>query len=335
MKKNKGIIITIVVLVILVIVEGILLLTGALTKVPKNENGADILVSLNDGTNYTVNDIYNDMKSAYALNTILSKVDNKILTTEFKDKKSDVEDYAKNILANLKANYKSDDELLSALQNYGYNTVDDYLEVVKTSQYQSYAAQDYAKTLIKEEDIKKYYEEKTHGDISAMHVLVKPTSTSNDDLNKAKAKAEEIIKAIKEDVKNGTDIKEAFNKYKDNKDVTFEDLGTFNYKQMDEAFSIAAYGLKVNEMSSTPVKSSFGYHVILKTGEFEKPSYDESKDSIIETLANEKTQSDSTISAKAMKNLREKYGFKINDSDIENYYSRYINRQLNTTTQAK
>jgi foldase protein PrsA len=332
MNKNKGIIITIVVLVLLVIVEGILLLTGALTKVPKNENGADILVSLNDGTTYTVNDIYNDMKASYALNTILSKVDDKILTTEYKDKKSEVEDYAKNILANLKANYKSDDELLSALQNYGYNTVDDYLNVVKTSQYTTYAAEDYAKTLIKEDEIKKYYDEKIYGDMSGMHILVKPASTSNDDLNKAKAKAEEVIKAIKEDVKNGTDIQEAFKKYQDNKDVTFEDLGTFNYSQMDEAFSIAAYALKNNEMSSTPVKSSFGYHVILKTAEFEKPSYDESKDSILTTLASEKNSSDSTISAKAMKSLREKYGFTINDSEIENYYNRYINRQINTTT---
>ena len=332
MNKNKGIIITIVVLVLLVIVEGILLLTGALTKVPKNENGADILVSLNDGTTYTVNDIYNDMKASYALNTILSKVDDKILTTEYKDKKSEVEDYAKNILANLKANYKSDDELLSALQNYGYNTVDDYLNVVKTSQYTSYAAEDYAKTLIKEDEIKKYYDEKIYGDMSGMHILVKPASTSNDDLNKAKAKAEEVIKAIKEDVKNGTDIQEAFKKYQDNKEVTFEDLGTFNYSQMDEAFSIAAYALKNNEMSSTPVKSSFGYHVILKTAEFEKPSYDESKDSILTTLASEKNSSDSTISAKAMKSLREKYGFTINDSEIENYYNRYINRQINTTT---
>ena len=168
--------------------------------------------------------------------------------------------------------------------------------------------------------------------MSGVHILVRPASTSDEDLNKAKAKAEEVIKAIKDDVKSGTDIKEAFKKYESDTTVTYQDLGTFNYSEMDEAFSIAAYALKNNEMSSTPVKSSFGYHIILKTAEFEKPSLDEKKNDIIDSLASTKVSEDTTITAKAMMNLRNKYGFTINDSDIKTYYDRYINRQINPTT---
>lgn len=336
MKKNKISIIVIIVLAILALVEGILLISGALSKVPKNSNGEDILISLNDG-DYTVNDIYNKLKSSYALSTIIDMVDNKILTADYGDKKDEVESYVKNAETNLKSNYVDDkgnydeEKLLSALQNYGYNSIDAYLDTVRTSQYTEYATEDYAKTLLTEEEIKKYYDEKMYADMSGKHILVKPASKSTDDENKAKAKAEEIIKAIKEDVKNGTDINEAFEKYKDNAEVTFEDLGTFNYTQMDEGFSKAAYALKTNEMSSTPAKSSYGYHVILKTGESEKKSYDDAKEEIKTTLAKEKVDADSTLQVKAMMNIREKHGFKINDSELNEYYNRYINRQLNNS----
>ena len=332
MKNIKGTTVAIAILAIAVLVESILLISGAVTKIPKNANGEDIAVSLNDGTSYTVNDIYNAMKSKYALSEVMDLIDNKILTTEYANKKDEVEEYAKGILANLKANYDSDAALEEALQNYGYNSVDDYLALVKNSKYSSYATLDYAKSLISQDDIKKYYDEKIYGDISGVHVLVKPASTSQTDLDAAKKKAEEIIKKIKADVKSGTDIKEAFAKYGDDKSVVYEDLGTFNYTQMDEAFSKAAYALKVNEMSSTPCKSSFGYHVILKTGETEKKSLEDSKEEILEKIANEKTSGDTTASVKAMVNLRNKYGLKINDTELENYYNRSINRQLNQTT---
>ena len=335
MKNIKGTTVAIAVLAIAVLVETILLISGAVTKIPKNANGEDIVVSLNDGTSYTVNDIYNGMKSKYALSEVMDLIDNKILTTEYASKKDEVEEYAQGILANLKANYDSDQALEEALQNYGYNSVNDYLEIVKNSKYSSYATNDYAKSLISEDEVKKYYNEKIYGDISGVHVLVKPASTSQTDLDSAKKKAEEIIKKIKADVKAGTDIKEAFAKYKDDTSVVYEDLGTFNYTQMDEAFSKAAYALKVNEMSSKPCKSSFGYHIILKTAEYDKASLEDSKEKILTTLAEEKTSNDTTINTKAMVNLRSKYGFKLNDSELENYYNRSINRQLNQTTTKK
>lgn len=329
-KKLNYSLIAILVLAVAVIVETILLVNGALTKVPKNQNGEEILVSLKDGTNISVDDIYKKMKGSYGLNTILDEIDKKILTSEYADKKNDVDTYANNVLNNLKANYKSDEEMLEALQNYGYNSVDDYLEIVKTSQYTNYASIDYAKTLIKDDEVKKYYNEKYHADITGEHILVKPASTSKEDQDKAKKKAEEVIKAINADVKKGTSLQEAFRKYKDDKTVTYQNLGTFNYKEMDEAFSKAAYALKNNEMSSSPVKSSFGYHIILKTAEETKKSLEDAKEEIKEDLAEEKLTEDTTLQAKAMIALREKYDFKINDADIKQYYQRYINRQVNT-----
>ena len=40
---------------------------------------------------------------------------------------------------------------------------------------------------------------------------------------------------------------------------------------MVSEFEDAAYKLKVNEYTKEPVKTTYGYHIILKTGEKEKP----------------------------------------------------------------
>ena len=55
----------------------------------------------------------------------------------------------------------------------------------------------------------------------------------------------------------------------------------------------------------------------------------DAKEEIISTLAETKANEDTTLSAKAMIALREKYGFKIVDSEIKQYYERYINNQVN------
>lgn len=329
MKKINGLIVTVAVLVLIIVVESIILITGVFTKIPKNANGEDIVVSLNDGTNYSVDELYKELKKDYGLDKVINMIDNKILTKEYANKKDEVDKYANDVLVNLKANYSSDEELEEALQNYGYNSINDYLELIKQSKYKSYATDDYAKTLITDEDIKKYYNEKVYADIEGVHILVKPASTSTTDQDAAKKKAEEIIKAIKEDVKKGTSVEDAFKKYQGDTSVTYQNLGRYNYTEMDEAFSKAAYALKVNEVSGA-VKSSFGYHVILKTKEYEKNSLEDEKANIIDKLVTEKTSSDTTLSAKALISIRTKYGLKINDSELEEFYNRYLNKQANT-----
>ena len=101
---------------------------------------------------------------------------------------------------------------------------------------------------------------------------------------------------------------------------------------MEEAFETAAYKLNVNEYTTTPVETSYGYHIIMKTGQKDKPSYKKSKDSIKEKLVDEKKDNDSTISAKAMIALRKKYNIKIKDKTVKNDYNSYIKNATTTTT---
>ena len=40
------------------------------------------------------------------------------------------------------------------------------------------------------------------------------------------------------------------------------DLGCFTYKEVDSVFFNAAKNLKKNEITSSPIKTDFGYHII-------------------------------------------------------------------------
>ena len=84
--------------------------------------------------------------------------------------------------------------------------------------------------------------------------------------------------------------------------------------------------------TTEPVKTEYGYHIIMKTGQKEKPSYEKSKDTIKEKLVEQKKDEDSTISVKAMIALREKYNMQIKDKTIKSDYNDYIKEATTTTT---
>jgi parvulin-like peptidyl-prolyl isomerase len=81
------------------------------------------------------------------------------------------------------------------------------------------------------------------------------------------------------------------------------DLGTFTKGQMVPEFSKAAWALNNGEVTTTPVKTQFGYHVIyLETKAEEKPSaYEQVKEKIIATLKQQQFAAKITEVAKELK----------------------------------
>ena len=98
---------------------------------------------------------------------------------------------------------------------------------------------------------------------------------------------------------------------------------------MEETFENAAYALKVNEYTKEPIKTSYGYHIIKKTKEYDKKELKEVKDDIIKTLADKKINEDKTISITALKELRKNKGMKIEDNELKSSYNKYINSLYN------
>lgn len=103
---------------------------------------------------------------------------------------------------------------------------------------------------VTDEEIKKLYDEYTskfesQKEVSAKHILVETED-----------KAKEVIKKLKE----GSDFVALAKEYSKDQAV---DLGYFTADMMVPEFSKAAFAMNNGEYSKTPVKTTFGYHVIL------------------------------------------------------------------------
>lgn len=319
-----GVIIIAVLLIILIVVS---------SKNTKTKNGDDIVVQVN-GKVITANELYQSLKEQNGKNVAINLIDDYILNKDYKTT-DDMKKSAKSTIENYKSTYG--DNYQSFLEYNGIANDTELKNLLIKNSKLSMATEDYIKDNLTEKEMKKYYEDKIVGDIEAKHILIsfKNSDEATDEEKeendkKAKEKAEEII----EKLKNGEDFSKLAKEYSDDDNSKKDggNLGYFNTGDMVAEFEEAAYKLAINEYTTEPVKTTYGYHIIMKTGEKEKPSYKKSKDTIIKKLVEEKKNEDSNISVKAMIALRKKYNLKIKDKTIKSEYNTYIKDATTTTT---
>ncbi len=309
-------------------------------KIPTLKNGEEAVVTFKDAESISVDDLYTEVKDSYALSSLIDMIDKTILYKEYTDKDDDIKEYVDSNLESMKEYYKTDDELISAFNSYygtGFQSIDDFKDYLALNYLRNLAAEDYAKSEVTDKRVNNYYKNTTVGDIEASHILITPEVTddmSDKEKEEAENKALEEAKDIIKKLDNGEDFAELAKKYSDDEGSAKDGgaLGKFNKGDMVESFENAAYALKVNEYTKEPVESEHGYHIILKTKEYDKPELKDVKDDIIETLAKQDMQTDATISINAMTKLRKKYDFKIVDSELETQYRKYINNLLQQAT---
>ena len=202
------------------------------------------------------------------------------------------------------------------------------------------ATEDYAKKQISEKEIKKYYEDEVVGDIEISHILITPETTDDmteEEKSNAETAAENKAKEIIEELKKANDVKTKFAELakKNSKDESTSEnggsLGYINYGTLSTDYDSLideSLKLKNGKYSTTAIKTSLGYHIILRTNQKEKSKLDDVKDTIIEKLANELISNDATTSVKAMQELRKEYNVEIQDSELKEKYANYIQNAL-------
>ncbi len=321
--------------VIIPMLAVLLLVTGC-KQIPKLEDGKQAVVSLKNGA-ISVDDLYDEMKSKYALSILIDMIDTKILdekyetTDEIKDyisqsKTSDEQQY--NVLYS--SSYKTYEQYLQA--RYGVNNANDLEDIFRLQYKRNLATEDYAKSLVSDSEIEDYYNNDYVADIEASHILITPDYPENATDDQKKAAEEEALKTAKEVItklNNGEDFAELAKTYsKDGSASKGGELGRFGHGDMVTEFETAAYKLAVGEYSKEPVKTKYGYHIILKTKEYEKDSLEDAKKEILTTLSNEKMSSDSKFTYKALEQLRKDYDISIEDSELKQQYEYYL---YNTT----
>lgn len=317
--------------IILSMLVMLLLLTGC-GKVPVLSNGEEAVLSLDEGA-ISVDELYQEMKNRYALSVLIDMMDEKILDKKYPETDEEV-NYVNNKVSQVRSYY-----------DYFYNTQYSSYEVFIQSQYgvstdnelkglfaldykRNQAVEDYAKSIVTNSEINKYYEEKTVGNIEASHILITADYSDNatdDEKAAAEQKALDTAKEIIAKLNNGEDFATLAKEYsKDGSASNGGAVGEFNRGDMVDEFFEAALKLKVGEYTKEPVKSEFGYHIILKTNQKEKPALDTVKEEIIEILAEEKVSDDANLSYKALIQLREDSGMTIEDKDLKKQYENYV-----------
>lgn len=306
-----------------VIMAGLLLTTGC--GKTKLKNGEEVAIKVN-GKNITADTLYNELRKKYAKNIIIDDIDKKIFEVMYKDDK-DIEDKVTKQMEYIKNQYSDNYE--ETLKNYGYEDEDELKDQLRLNFQREQAVDDYIKDNITEKELKKYYDEEVVGDISAKHILIKVKSaTDSEGLEdeEAKKKAKEIIKKLDD----GEDFSKLAKENSNDPGSASNggDLGYFNKGDMVKEFEEAAYDLRVNEYTKEPVKTSYGYHIILKTGEKEKGKFDKIKKELKDKLVEKKKEEDKTITVTALDEIRKNYKLKFKDSKLKKIYKEYIDEQI-------
>ena len=322
-----------------------LLLCGC-GKIPTLSNGDEAVVTFKEGEMISANDFYEEIKNSFGLDTLLNMIDKHIFEAEFPDEMENGEAYAKAAIDQLRTNYETEEELLQALQYYGYQTVEAYQNFVYISYMQNVAIEAYVRNNITEEELQDYYDNDVYPDMTISHILITPDVTddmTDEEQEEAEAAAEETIQSIIDELNeakdNGEDIESTFAKlakeYSEDDDTKDDggNLGEINIGSLDSNYDElikAANSLKDGEYSTEVITTELGYHVILKTATGEKASYDDSVDSMKDAITEDKLNNDQSLMVDAIRYYRDLYELDIVDSELDNQYSIYMNNLINT-----
>jgi len=303
-----------------------LLVTGC-TKVPKLSDGKEVVVEL-EGKQFSAEDFFDALKKEYGASVLVNMVDKYITEKEV------TEEITKEAEANAKADYEMyyayyGTDWDNFLSYYGFTSDDEFKEQLIANGKQSLVLEKYvAENVVKEDEIKKYYDENIYGENTVRHILIKPEVTddmTDDQKKEAKNKALEEAKNLITQLKESKELEKDFEALAKEKsdDTTAEQGGLIenftNESGLVEEFWEASLKLEIGKMTEEPVETQFGYHIIYKVSQKEKPTLDTVKDKVTDAVVSELLSAENATYV-YWAGLREKYNLTIHDDIIKNEY---------------
>jgi foldase protein PrsA len=326
--KSTNLKVSLLCLGMVVIGVGIGMLINNARIIPALADGSEVIAQI-DGKKFTADDLYNKLKGQGGESVLTNMIDEYIVGKEIKDMKESNQ-YADSYIKNLKSQYQSYGEnFQDALTKAGYATEADFAKLVAQDHAKKTVAEKYIKAhYFKDDEIKDYYDKNIEGPMNVRYVLVTPDEVDKNDKEhdkktqeneaKALATANEVIKKLEE----GKDFADLAKKYSDDSTTASQGglYSGFSKKDVVEEFWNAAKDLKDGKYTTSPVKSSYGYFVILRINQDEKPSLKDSKDEVVSGLLADLEAKDSDITTKAWVEVRKSYNLNIVDNDIKKAY---------------
>ena len=290
----------------------------------------DRIATLKDGTQpvasikgktITADDLYKEMKSHYNIDVFLKVIDDTILTKKYpsnSEMETEVKNTADYYYSVYEKNYGYTKETF--LSQYGFSNEKEFLESLRLDYRKNKYYDEYVLSLVTDKEVEKYYEDEVFGDVDSKHILV---STGEDGLSDEEAKklANEIIDKLNK----GTSWDDVVKEYKDK--IVHEELGYKPYNaSLESAYLKECKDLKVGTYSKTPVLTSYGYHIVFKIAQKDKPKLDEVKDDVKDIIADKKKEADNNLYYKALIKMREDASLKFDDTKFEDEYKKHVNQ---------
>ncbi len=284
------------------------------------EDGTQPIANIKDEV-ITADDLYKDMKKTYSVDVFLKMVDNLILSKEYpsdEEMESEIKNTAEYYYSVYESSYGYTKETF--LSQYGFSNENEFLDSLRLDYRRNKYYDNYALGLVTEKEIEKYYKDEVFGDVDSKHILI---STGDDGLSDEEAKklANEIIDKLNK----GTSWDDVVKEYKDQ--IVSEELGynAFN-ASLESAYLKECKDLKIGTYSKTPVLTSYGYHIIYKIAQKDKPKLEEVKDDVKDILAKEKKDADTNLYYKALIKMREDADLEFSDTKFAEDYKKYVNQ---------
>lgn len=294
----------------------------------KLTNGENAIVNFKDVDGISSDDLYKSLKEKEGLSTLVNLIDYKLLSNLY-ETTSEEKEYINSQVKSVKESAKSMNASLDLYLNYYYGVASEeaYREQLSLTYKRNLWANDYAKESVTEKQINDYYNNYYVGDIEAKHILItvdiKKDATSDEKTeaeNAAFDKAAEVISKLNA----GEKFDDLVKIYSQDSTTSKKDgnLGKINVGDYDNDVFDALKTLEVNKYSTTPVKSKYGYHILYKVSQDEKPELnDEIKDKI-RTVVSKEVKEESNFATKALIALRQKYNMEILDSELKSEYDK-------------
>lgn len=213
--------------------------------------------------NVSKEELYQAMRIANGSQALYTLLVEKVATANIKDKTA-LDNEVTEYIATRVQSSGGTEAFLKLIQSYGYETETAFRSAV----YANRAILTYIKeqTTVSDEDVAKAYET-WEPSVTASHILVSD---------------EETAKSIITRLKNGEDwsaLAKEFSVDESNKNNGGQ-LGSFKASSMVKEFSDALPAMKDGDISETPVKTNFGFHIIKMEKNAVKGSLEEVKETV-------------------------------------------------------
>lgn len=313
-----------------------LLLTGCGKEI-EVKNGSKVAVSTK-GEKFTATEYYNKIKEDN-ISTLIDMIDESFLNEKYA--KTDTEDnYVEEQISQIKSYYGDNEETyLNVIKTYfGVENENELKEKLRLEYKRNKAVDDYIKENLTEKEINDYYEENITGEIKASHILIAVDVASDATEEEKQAAEEKALKKAQNIIKklnDGEDFAKLAKKNSNDEATASKggDLDYFQPSEMVTEFADAVKALKVKEYTKEPVKTQYGYHIILKTGEKDKPELEDVEDEIKTTLKDQKLNGDNALYYQTLMKVREENEISWNDSTLKKAYEKYMNQLIENATQ--